>query len=79
MSYLTQQFKYAKGDTWFFAEQTKHNHDRSNEFTKAALAWLVSNASWPREEIETGHFASNQSSHPDGKQLKWDGKKWNKV
>lgn len=76
--YLVQKFECGTGNTVFFAQQDEHNHDKSNEFSKAAIDWLVKNAQWPKSDIELGKFMSNQSSHPAGKELKWDGKKWKK-
>lgn len=89
--YLTQDFSYAEvikkdgitktidGSAFFWAQQDEHNHTKSNEFSKAALDWLASNAGWPRGKIRAGKYKSNQSSHDAGKELRWDGKKWVKA
>jgi hypothetical protein len=91
--YLTQDFTYGEviekdgikktidGSAFFWARQDEHNHDKSNEFSKAALDWLVANAGWPRAKIRAGKFKSSQSSHDDGKELEWDAKKkaWQKA
>ena len=77
-TYYTQTFRYQKGNTVFYGEQTEHNHDKSNEFSKAALDWLVANANWPKAEIETEKFKSGQSKPAAGKELAWNNatKKW---
>lgn len=91
--YLTQSFTYAEtikkdgitktidGSADFWAQQDEHNHDKSNEFSKGAIDWLVANASWPRAKIRAGKFKSNQSSHAAGKELTWNSKakKWTKA
>lgn len=91
--YLTQPFTYSEeikkdgitkkidGSTFFWAQQDDHNHDKSNEFSKAAIDWLVANAKWPRVKIRAGKYKSNQSNHSDGKELQWKAKskKWVKA
>ncbi len=89
--YLTQPFTYSEviekngvtkkidGSAYFWATQNEHNHTKSNEFSKAALDWLVSNAKWPRAKIRAGKYKSSQSSHDVGKELSWNGKKWVKA
>lgn len=91
--FLTQEFTYSEvvvkdgikktidGSAFFWARQDEHNHDKSNEFSKDAIDWLVSNAAWPRAKIRAGKFKSNQSSHDDGKELAWDAKakSWKKA
>lgn len=80
--YLVQKFECGQGNTIFYAQQDEHNHKKSNEFSKAAIDWLVKNAKWPKAEISAGKFMSNQNKPTTGgKELTWDdkGKKWVKA
>jgi len=55
-SYRAQNFEYpdAKGDTVFYAVEDEHNHEKSVEFSKACIAWLVKNVSWPKNKVRAG-------------------------
>src|SRR3546814_17223075 len=70
--YYVQEFKCGNGNTVFYGEQTEHNHGKSNEFSKAAIDWLVKNAKWAKTDIESGKFKSGQNKQSGGaKQLEW--------
>ena len=74
--YLVQKFEYpdAGGDTVFYAKQDEHNHEKSVEFSKSAIDWLVKKAKWPKAKIRQGKFMSSQGKPKEGKELKWDAK-----
>jgi hypothetical protein len=75
-NYYVQEIKYQNGNTTIYAEQGPHNHDRSIQFTKDALDWLVTNARWKREEIEIGKFMKVQGAPAGGKEFKWETSRW---
>src|SRR3546814_19089715 len=70
--FYVQEFKCGNGNTTFYGEQTEHNHGKSNEFSKAAIDWLVKNAKWAKTDIESGTFKSGQNKPSGGaKPLEW--------
>jgi hypothetical protein len=81
MPYYVQDFKFQTSTTTQYGEQTAHNHDRSIQFTKDALDWLVNTFHWPRAAIELGKFKSGQNKPAVGREFKWNepAKKWVKV
>src|SRR3546814_18241678 len=59
--FYVQEFKCGNGNTTFYGEQTEHNHGKSNEFSKAAIDWLVKNAKWAKTAIESGKSTDRRS------------------
>ena len=75
-NYYTQSFQNnndAKHPVvWYYGAYTKHDHDKSNQFSVNAMDDLIAHHNWKREDIYTGHFASGQSKPPaTGTELKW--------